>query len=125
MLLSNFSIRQPVTTVVVVIALMCLGLLALKNLRVNQMPDVEQPVIVVTFPYPGASPETVERASLPDSFRAGWLVFESDDELRRVAPIPEKWEELDTDTLRELCFKAPSAPRRMTGKDRSSPSANA
>ena len=40
---------------------MCLGLLALKNLRVNQIPDVEQPVIVVRIPYPGASPETVER----------------------------------------------------------------
>lgn len=61
MLLSNFSIRQPVTTVAIVIVLMCLGLLALKNLRVNQIPDVEQPVMVVNVPYPGASPESVER----------------------------------------------------------------
>jgi len=61
MFLSNFSIRQPVTTVAVVIVLMCLGLLALKNLRVNEIPDVQQPVIVVNIPYPGASPETVER----------------------------------------------------------------
>ena len=61
MLLSNFSIKQPVTTVAIVIVLMCVGLLAFKNLRVNQMPDVEQPVIVVSVPYPGASPETVER----------------------------------------------------------------
>jgi len=61
MLLSNFSIKQPVTTVAIVIVLMSLGLLAFKNLRVNQIPDVEQPVIVVNVPYPGASPETVER----------------------------------------------------------------
>ena len=61
MFLSDFSIRQPVTTVAIVIVLMCLGLLALKNLRVNQIPDVDQPVMVVNFPYPGASPETVER----------------------------------------------------------------
>ena len=61
MFLSNFSIKQPVTTVVIVIMLMCLGLIALEHLRVNQMPDVEQPVIVVNVPYPGASPETVER----------------------------------------------------------------
>src|SRR5215470_17583787 len=40
---------------------MCLGLLALKKLRVNQIPDVEQPVMVVNIPYPGASPESVER----------------------------------------------------------------
>src|SRR5256886_8531221 len=61
MLLSDFSIKRPVSTVVIIIALMCLGLLALNKLRVNQIPDVEQPVMVVTIPYPGASPETVER----------------------------------------------------------------
>jgi hydrophobe/amphiphile efflux-1 (HAE1) family protein len=61
MVLSNFSIRQPVTTVAIIIVLMCLGLLALKNLRVNERPDVEMPIMTVTFPYPGASPETVER----------------------------------------------------------------
>jgi len=61
MLLSDFSIKRPVATVVIIITLMCLGLLALKNLRVNQIPDVQQPVIVVAIPYPGASPETVER----------------------------------------------------------------
>jgi HAE1 family hydrophobic/amphiphilic exporter-1 len=61
MLLSDFSIKRPVTTVVIVIMLMCLGLLALKKLRVNQIPDVEAPVMVVNIPYPGASPDTVER----------------------------------------------------------------
>jgi HAE1 family hydrophobic/amphiphilic exporter-1 len=61
MILSDFSIRRPVATVAIVIALMCLGLLALNKLRVNQIPDVEMPVIVVNVPYPGASPETVER----------------------------------------------------------------
>src|SRR5580765_5988982 len=61
MFLSNFSIQRPVSTVVIIIALMCLGLLALKKLRVNQIPDVEQPVMVVNIPYPGASPESVER----------------------------------------------------------------
>src|SRR5207253_2929794 len=61
MLLSDFSIRRPVSTVVIIIGLMCLGLLALNKLRVNQIPDVEQPVMVVNIPYPGASPETVER----------------------------------------------------------------
>ena len=61
MFLSDFSIKRPVSTVVLIIGLMCLGLLALKNLRVNQIPDVDMPVIVVNIPYPGASPETVER----------------------------------------------------------------
>ncbi len=61
MFLSNFSINKPVVTVVSIIGLMLVGLLALSKLRVNQFPDVEPPVIVVNVPYPGASPETVER----------------------------------------------------------------
>ncbi len=46
---------------VIILALMALGLLALSKLRVNQIPDVEQPILTVSIPYPGASPETVER----------------------------------------------------------------
>ena len=61
MFLSDFSIKRPIAMVVIIIALMGAGLLALAKLRVNQIPDVEQPVLVVTIPYPGASPETVER----------------------------------------------------------------
>ncbi|HEY0953955.1 MAG TPA: efflux RND transporter permease subunit [Roseateles sp.] len=61
MFLSNFSISKPVATVVMVIGLMLVGLLALSKLRVNQFPDVEPPVLVINIPYPGASPETVER----------------------------------------------------------------
>ncbi len=61
MFLSDFSIRRPVATVVVIIMLMALGLLALSKLRVNQIPDVDMPVMVVSIPYPGASPDTVER----------------------------------------------------------------
>ncbi len=61
MFLSNFSINKPVATVVLVIGLMLVGLLALSKLRVNQFPDVEPPVLVINIPYPGASPETVER----------------------------------------------------------------
>jgi HAE1 family hydrophobic/amphiphilic exporter-1 len=61
MFLSNFSINKPVATVVVIIGMMLVGLLALGKLRVNQFPDIEPPVLVVNVPYPGASPETVER----------------------------------------------------------------
>ena len=61
MFLSEFSIKRPVATVVIIIGLMALGLLALSKLRVNQIPDVEQPVLTVSIAYPGASPDTVER----------------------------------------------------------------
>ena len=61
MFLSDFSIKRPIAMIVIIIALMALGLLALKKLKVNQIPDVQQPVLVVSIPYPGASPDTVER----------------------------------------------------------------
>jgi hypothetical protein len=55
---------------------------------------------------------TAERVALPEGFRDGWLTFESADEMRRVAPIPEGWEELPIDDLRQLCYKAPATPKR-------------
>ena len=61
MYLSEFSIKRPVATLVIILGLMCLGLMALAKLRVNQIPDVEQPVLTVNISYPGASPDTVER----------------------------------------------------------------
>ncbi len=64
MLLSNFSVRRPVATVVILIILMAMGLLALKKLKVNQIPDVAVPLLVVNVAYPGASPESVEREVL-------------------------------------------------------------
>ena len=64
MFLSNFSVKKPIATVVLIIGMMCMGLLALSKLRVNQNPDVDIPIIVVNIPYPGASPETSERELL-------------------------------------------------------------
>lgn len=61
MFLSDFSIKRPVAMIAIIVALMCLGLMALNQLRVNQIPDVEQPLLVVNITYPGASPDTVER----------------------------------------------------------------
>lgn len=64
MFLSNFSVRRPVATVVIIFGLMAMGLMALTQLKVNERPDVALPLLVVNIPYPGASPETVERELL-------------------------------------------------------------
>ena len=58
MFLSDFSIKRPTATIVLIIALMAMGLLALSKLRVNQNPDVEVPGLFVNIAYPGASPDT-------------------------------------------------------------------
>ena len=61
MFLSDFSIKRPVAMIAIIVALMCMGLMALQQLRVNQIPDVEQPMLIVGMTYPGASPDSVER----------------------------------------------------------------
>jgi HAE1 family hydrophobic/amphiphilic exporter-1 len=64
MFLSNFSVKKPIVTIVILIMLMAMGLLALKKLKVNQIPDVDLPLLVIDINYPGASPDTVEREVL-------------------------------------------------------------
>jgi hypothetical protein len=47
-----------------------------------------------------------EGRSVDPELTAGWLTFESAMEKRRLAPIPEGWEELDDETLATLCDSA-------------------
>ena len=61
MLISDFAIRRPIITVTTMVALVAFGIAALINLNTDEFPDVQQPVIGVTIPYPGASPLEVER----------------------------------------------------------------
>ncbi|MEO8029753.1 MAG: efflux RND transporter permease subunit, partial [Gemmatimonadota bacterium] len=61
MFISDFAIKKPIVTVTVMVALVAFGIAALLNLQTDEFPDVQQPMIAVTIPYPGASPETVER----------------------------------------------------------------
>ena len=61
MFLSDFSIKRPTATIVLIVAMMAMGLMAMHKLRVNQNPDVEVPGMQVFIAYPGASPDTVER----------------------------------------------------------------
>jgi hypothetical protein len=52
------------------------------------------------------------RISLPPRLAKGWLAFESGDERRRLAPIPNQWDALSDDGLRELWRTAESLPPR-------------
>jgi HAE1 family hydrophobic/amphiphilic exporter-1 len=61
MVISDFAIRQPVITVVTMLALSVFGIFALFNLDTDEFPDVQAPIIAVAVPYPGASPDSVER----------------------------------------------------------------
>jgi hydrophobic/amphiphilic exporter-1 (mainly G- bacteria), HAE1 family len=59
--ISDFSIRKPIVTIVVMLALVVFGIFALLRLEVDEFPEVNPPFITVAVLYPGASPDQVER----------------------------------------------------------------
>src|SRR5438477_458202 len=64
MIISDFAIKRPMITIVSMVALVVFGLFALWRLQVDEFPDIQQPVVLTFIPYPGASPEGVERELL-------------------------------------------------------------
>jgi HAE1 family hydrophobic/amphiphilic exporter-1 len=61
MTLPELAIRRHVTTLMIIVSLVVLGLVALTRLPIAFLPDVEQPFLFVNIPYDNASPEQVER----------------------------------------------------------------
>src|SRR5690554_4433204 len=61
MSVAAFSLRRPVTTVMVFISLVVVGLIAGFRLPLEALPDVSAPFLYVQLPYEGSSPEEVER----------------------------------------------------------------
>ncbi|MCX7173622.1 MAG: efflux RND transporter permease subunit [Proteobacteria bacterium] len=57
---TRISIGNPVFATMLMLAFIVLGLFSWQRLRVDQFPDIEFPVVVVSTAYPGASPESVE-----------------------------------------------------------------
>ena len=54
-------IQRPVFTSMLVLAVVVFGLFSYPRIGVDQMPDVEFPVVTVTTILPGADPETIEK----------------------------------------------------------------
>ena len=57
---TRVSLKNPVFATMVMLAIVVLGLFAYQRLKVDQFPNIDFPVVVVTTEYPGASPEVVE-----------------------------------------------------------------
>jgi hydrophobic/amphiphilic exporter-1 (mainly G- bacteria), HAE1 family len=61
MSLPRFSVRNPVTTGMLVVSVVVLGMLSISRISLDMFPSFERPVLQVTVPYPDASPAEVER----------------------------------------------------------------
>ncbi|MFQ5569804.1 MAG: efflux RND transporter permease subunit [Rhodothermales bacterium] len=59
--LTQASIRRPVTTIMVFVSLVLIGVISTRLIPLELFPSLDLPFIVVNIPYPGSTPEEVER----------------------------------------------------------------
>lgn len=57
---TRISLGNPVFATMIMLAIVVLGLFSYQRLNVDQFPNIDIPVVVITAEYPGASPEVVE-----------------------------------------------------------------
>ena len=62
MTLAELSLRRPVTAVMFFVSMVVIGLIASFRLPLEKFPEVNVPFIFVNFPYPGSTPQEVERS---------------------------------------------------------------
>ncbi len=55
------AVSRPTTVFIIFALLFLMGIFATINLKIDLLPDVELPYMIVMTSYPGASPEEVER----------------------------------------------------------------
>ena len=57
---TQVSLKNPVFATMMMLAIVVLGLFSYQRMQVDQFPNIDLPVVVVTAEYPGAAPEIVE-----------------------------------------------------------------
>jgi HAE1 family hydrophobic/amphiphilic exporter-1 len=57
---TQVSLKNPVFATMVMAMLVVLGIFSYQRLQVDQFPNIDFPVVVITAEYPGASPEIIE-----------------------------------------------------------------
>jgi len=59
--LPGLAIKRPITTLMILISIVVLGVVALVRLPLAFLPDIIEPELFVRVPYPNATPEQVEQ----------------------------------------------------------------
>ncbi len=59
--LPEFSIKNPVSIIVILLIFITIGVISIFKLPLEMMPDISFPGLMVQIPYPSSSPEEVER----------------------------------------------------------------
>ncbi len=58
--MAKFSVKKPMTVFVAVIAVLVLGFVSFTGMTPDLLPSIDLPYILISTPYPGATPERVE-----------------------------------------------------------------
>jgi len=61
MLHTNIALNRPVTTVMMALAVLAVGLISSRLLRLEAMPDITFPGMQIVIPYAGSTPEEMEQ----------------------------------------------------------------
>lgn len=69
--LTKLAMRRPVSTALIVLALVVFGLTSVLSFRLELTPDMEMPMLLVYTIYPGADPESVEELVTKEIESAG------------------------------------------------------
>jgi HAE1 family hydrophobic/amphiphilic exporter-1 len=57
---TRIALQRPVTTIMIALAVLAVGLISTKLLRLEAMPDITFPGMQVIIPFPGSTPEEME-----------------------------------------------------------------
>ena len=56
---AELFIRRPITTTLLMLAILLFGIIGYRELPVSNLPNVDFPTVLVTTNLPGASPDTM------------------------------------------------------------------
>ena len=86
MSLSSLSIQRPVLAWVLMFGLIFFGVISFRQMGINENPDVDFPVVTVTYAYEGASPVVIEK----DIIEPAENVLVSMEGIRNLSSLAER-----------------------------------
>src|SRR3569623_867739 len=82
--LASLSVRRPVFATVMILVIVVVGIVGYKNLSLDRIPKVDQPIVTVNTSLPGATPEQVE-TQLSDKIEESITTISGIEELRSIS----------------------------------------
>lgn len=73
---TKYILKHPVTTVMALLCLVVFGISSVFSAKLEQMPDMETPMLIIMANYSGAGPEDIsELVTEPIEDAIGWKVW--------------------------------------------------